>query len=46
MASLDQVHHALDMSAVNRQAVDLLTRAKKISFFGPGSSAAVAHDAR
>ena len=44
MASLDQVHHALDMSAVNR-AVDLLTQAKKISFFGTGSSAAVAHDA-
>nr|EKZ9811311.1 MurR/RpiR family transcriptional regulator [Klebsiella aerogenes] len=44
MASLDQVHHALDMSAVNR-AVDLLTQAKKISFFGLGSSAAVAHDA-
>ncbi|HBR8899187.1 MurR/RpiR family transcriptional regulator [Klebsiella sp. K4-38] len=44
MASLDQVHHSLDMSAVNR-AVDLLTQAKKIAFFGLGSSAAVAHDA-
>lgn len=32
MASLDQVHHSLDMSAVNR-AVDLLTQAKKIAFF-------------
>jgi RpiR family carbohydrate utilization transcriptional regulator len=31
MASLDQVHHSLDMSAVNR-AVDLLTQAKKIAF--------------
>ena len=37
MASLDQVHHSLDMSA--------LTQAKKIAFFGLGSSAAVAHDA-
>lgn len=44
MASLDQVRHSLDMSAVNR-AVDLLTQAKKIAFFGLGSSAAVAHDA-
>ncbi len=44
MASLDQVHHSLDMSAINR-AVDLLTQAKKIAFFGLGSSAAVAHDA-
>ena len=41
---LDQVRHSLDMSAVNR-AVDLLTQAKKIAFFGLGSSAAVAHDA-
>lgn len=31
MASLDQVHHSLDMSAINR-AVDLLTQAKKIAF--------------
>lgn len=31
MASLDQVHHSLDMSAVNR-AVDLLTQAKKSPF--------------
>ncbi len=38
------MHHSLDMSAVNR-AVDLLTQAKKIAFFGLGSSAAVAHDA-
>lgn len=43
MASLDQVRHSLDMSAVNR-AVDLLTQAKN-RLFGLGSSAAVAHDA-
>jgi RpiR family carbohydrate utilization transcriptional regulator len=34
----------LDIAAINR-AVDLLTQAKKISFFGLGTSAAVAHDA-
>ncbi len=44
MATLDQVKNTLDISAVNR-AVDLLTQAKKISFFGLGASAAVAHDA-
>ena len=44
MASLDHVRQSLDMNAVNR-AVDLLTQAKKIAFFGLGSSAAVAHDA-
>ncbi|VDZ99742.1 DNA-binding transcriptional regulator HexR [Salmonella enterica subsp. enterica] len=44
MASLDHVRQSLDKSAVNR-AVDLLTQAKKIAFFGLGSSAAVAHDA-
>lgn len=44
MATLDHVRHSLDKSAVNR-AVDLLTQAKKIAFFGLGSSAAVAHDA-
>jgi RpiR family carbohydrate utilization transcriptional regulator len=44
MASLDQVRQTLDMAAVNR-AVDLLTQAKKIAFFGLGASAAVAHDA-
>ena len=44
MASLDQVRHALDMEAVNRD-VDLLTQAKRGAFFGLGSSAAVAHDA-
>src|SRR5471030_2376267 len=44
MATLDQVKNTLDISAINR-AVDLLTQAKKISFFGLGASAAVAHDA-
>ncbi|AHF76751.1 DNA-binding transcriptional regulator [Sodalis praecaptivus] len=44
MASLEQVKNSLDIAAVNR-AVDVLTQAKKISFFGLGASAAVAHDA-
>ncbi len=44
MASLAHVRQSLEMSAVNR-AVDLLTQAKRIAFFGLGSSAAVAHDA-
>ncbi|EKN3360333.1 MurR/RpiR family transcriptional regulator [Yersinia ruckeri] len=44
MASLDMVKNHLDIAAINR-AVDLLTQAKKISFFGLGASAAVAHDA-
>lgn len=44
MASLERVKSSLDIAAVNR-AVDLLTQAKKISFFGLGASAAVAHDA-
>ncbi len=44
MASLDQVKATLDIPSINR-AVDLLTQAKKISFFGLGASAAVAHDA-
>ncbi|OJC10174.1 transcriptional regulator HexR, partial [Yersinia ruckeri] len=44
MASLDMVKTHLDIAAINR-AVDLLTQAKKISFFGLGASAAVAHDA-
>lgn len=44
MASLDTVKTNLDIAAINR-AVDLLTQAKKISFFGLGASAAVAHDA-
>ncbi len=44
MASLDQVRNGLDINAVNR-AVDWLSQAKKISFFGLGSSSTVAHDA-
>ncbi len=44
MASLDQVRNGLDISAVNR-AVDWLSQAKKIAFFGLGSSSTVAHDA-
>lgn len=44
MVSLEMAKNNLDMAAVNR-AVDLLTQAKKISFFGLGASAAVAHDA-
>lgn len=44
MANLAYVRQSLDMNAINR-AVDLLTQAKKIAFFGLGSSAAVAHDA-
>jgi RpiR family carbohydrate utilization transcriptional regulator len=44
MASLDQVRHGLNMNAINR-AVDWLTQAKKLSFFGLGSSSTVAHDA-
>ncbi len=44
MANLDHVRQSLDMAAVNR-AVDILTQAKRIAFFGLGSSAAVAHDA-
>lgn len=48
LASLDHVHQSLDKVAVNRavnRAVDLLTQARTIAFFGLGSSAAVAHDA-
>lgn len=45
MASLDSARQTLDTSAVNR-AVDILTQAKKISFFGLGASASVAHDAQ
>ncbi|MBP2837775.1 MurR/RpiR family transcriptional regulator [Dickeya parazeae] len=44
MAALEQVKSSLDIQAINR-AVDLLTQARKISFFGFGASAAVAHDA-
>lgn len=44
IATLDSVKANLDVCTINR-AVDLLTQAKKISFFGLGASAAVAHDA-
>ncbi|MDC9620061.1 MurR/RpiR family transcriptional regulator [Xenorhabdus sp. XENO-7] len=44
MANLETVKSNLDIAAINR-AVDLLTQARKISFFGLGASAAVAHDA-
>jgi len=44
MAGLEFVKRRLDHSSINR-AVDLLTQSNKISFFGLGASAAVAHDA-
>lgn len=45
MAALDTARQSVDPLAINR-AVDVLTQAKKISFFGLGASAAVAHDAQ
>lgn len=44
IACLEVAKNSLDTAAVNR-CVDLLTQAKKISFFGLGASSAVAHDA-
>ncbi|EKT57513.1 MurR/RpiR family transcriptional regulator [Providencia sneebia] len=44
MAGLDNVKHTLDITAINR-TVDLLIQARRISFFGFGSSSVVAHDA-
>ncbi|MCD8547935.1 MAG: MurR/RpiR family transcriptional regulator [Aeromonadaceae bacterium] len=44
MACLDVAKNSLDTQTVNR-CVDLLTQAKKISFFGLGASSSVAHDA-
>ena len=44
MACLDVAKNALDTSLINR-AVDVLTQANKISFFGLGASSSVAHDA-
>ncbi|MGB3724255.1 MAG: MurR/RpiR family transcriptional regulator [Glaciecola sp.] len=44
MASLEVARQSIDIAMVNR-VVDLLTQAKKISFFGLGASASVAHDA-
>ncbi|EAS42353.1 transcriptional regulator HexR [Photobacterium profundum] len=45
MACLDVAKNSLDPVQINR-SVDLLTQAKKISFFGLGASASVAHDAQ
>ena len=44
MASLEVARQSVDISTINR-AVDLLTQAQKISFFGLGASASVAYDA-
>ena len=44
MANLDLAKNALDPALINR-AVDVLTSANKISFFGLGASSSVAHDA-
>lgn len=45
MACLDMTKNSIDTQQINR-AVDLLIQAKKISFFGLGASASVAHDAQ
>ncbi|GAD79453.1 MurR/RpiR family transcriptional regulator [Vibrio ezurae] len=45
MACLDVAKSSLDAQQINR-AVDLLTQAKRISFFGQGASSAVAKDAQ
>lgn len=44
MANLELARKSLDTSSINR-SVDILTQANKISFFGLGASAVVAHDA-
>lgn len=44
MAALEVARQSVDIQVVNR-VVDILTQAKKISFFGLGASASVAHDA-
>ena len=44
MAPLEVARQSVDIQTVNR-VVDLLTQAQKISFFGLGASASVAHDA-
>ena len=44
MAALEVARQSVDIPTINR-AVDLLTQAQKISFFGLGASASVAHDA-
>lgn len=45
IAALEIARQSLDIQAINR-AVDLLTQAKTISFFGLGASIAVAQDAK
>ncbi|TKB51985.1 MurR/RpiR family transcriptional regulator [Ferrimonas aestuarii] len=45
MAALDTARQSVDPMAVNR-AVDILTQAQHISFFGLGASSSVAHDAQ
>ena len=44
MACLNVAKNGLDTNLINR-AVDILTQANKISFFGLGASSSVAHDA-
>ncbi len=44
MAALDCARQSIDPNQINR-AVDMLTQADQISFFGLGASSAVAHDA-
>jgi RpiR family carbohydrate utilization transcriptional regulator len=44
MAALEVARQSIDIAMINR-VVDLLTQAQKISFFGLGASASVAHDA-
>lgn len=43
MANLELARKGLDTTSINR-AVDILTQANQISFFGLGASAVVAHD--
>ncbi|WOH38439.1 MurR/RpiR family transcriptional regulator [Thalassotalea fonticola] len=45
LANLEMARKSLDTNLINR-AVDVLTQANKISFFGLGASAIVAHDAQ
>ncbi|TRX56818.1 MurR/RpiR family transcriptional regulator [Thalassomonas sp. M1454] len=45
LANLEMARKSLDTGLINR-AVDVLTQANKISFFGLGASAVVAHDAQ
>ncbi len=45
MACLDVAKNSIDFQQINR-AVDILTQAHKIAFFGLGASASVAHDAQ